>query len=579
MFNDWTERFQRGPFLKKFSAVDVAVLCFLVAVVYGIISVAAEWGGPMRRDFVIDLDPHNLPHYAMLSVFRGIISYLISLVFSLVYGYWAAKSERAEYILIPLLDILQGIPVLGFLPGLVLTLVSLFPHSNIGLELACILAIFTSQAWNMTFSFYSSVKSIPQEMRDVAHIHRLSAWKIFKILELPFGALGLVWNSMVSMAGGWFFLMVCEALHLGDFDFRLPGIGSYMSVAIEKNDYHAMSWGLLTMAIIIVVLDQVLWRPLLAWAQRFRTEETLEEQGPDSLVLRWLRRSEWVSWIVHALSTVVLFIIIAIRRILPRINRFQNRIWSIQTERLAGFIISGVAVLVSFWGGSKLFSLMGQLKISDWGMILGATFASFIRIAITVFLASLWAIPLGLAIGRRPQLTQKLQPVIQMIASYPATMIFPLIVLFFEKIYVPLGVSSIFLMLLASQWYLLFNVISGASQIPADMIETMRMFNLSGPARWKKVYLPAIFPHLVTGWITVAGGAWNATIVAEYLQYKDQTIMAYGLGGLISQFTSQADYARLAASIVVMALTIVVLNRTIWASLYDLAHRRYVMER
>src|SRR6266446_5021775 len=475
---------------RRFGLVDLAIVVALAGLLFGVLQLGREWSGAARPAIVIDLSPWALPRYTFYSLSRGLLAYVLSLAFTLTYGYWAAKDRLAERVLVPLLDILQSIPVLGFMPGLILALVALFPHSNIGLELAAVIMIFTGQAWNMTFSYYHSLRSVPDDLSAVGAVYRFSWWQRLKWLELPYATLGLLWHSMLSMAGGWFFLMINGAFRLGDRDFRLPGIGSYMSVAVDQGRTDAMLYAIGAMTLMIVAVDQVLWRPVVVWAQKFRVEEGGTQERMTSWFLNWLRRSR---------------LIVTLRR--------------------------------------------------------------------------LWALPAGIAIGLSPRLSRLLQPVVQIVASFPAPMLFPIVIAGLAAAGVSLGWGSIVLMLLGTQWYILFNVIAGAMAIPTDLQEAARSYRLKGWRRFRALYLPGVFPYLVTGWVTAAGGAWNASIVAEYVTFKGQTLQAHGLGAQISAAAAAADFPRLAASILVMSAIVVAFNRTVWRYFYRLAEQRFSLNK
>jgi NitT/TauT family transport system permease protein len=561
---------------RRFSWVDPLVFVALGGLLFGLIHLALLWTVPHQEKVEIDLSPWALPLYTFYSLCRGLLAYLLSLGFTLVYGYWAAKDRRAERILIPMLDILQSIPVLSFLPGLVLALAALFPASNIGLELAAVLMIFTGQAWNMTFSFYHSLRTLPLDQREAATVYRFSWWERFRWVELPYSTMGLVWNSMMSMAGGWFFLTVSEAFTLGTGpdarDFRLPGIGSYMSVAIKAGREDAMLWAILAMTLMIVALDQLLWRPVVVWAQKFRIEEGGAQPALSSWFLNFLRRS-------HLLAA------------LGRLLHFRGRLQEAPGPKpgpetaepsAPGQWASGVALAVLLalvaalaYGAWELALLMRQVALDQWGMIAGATALTLGRVLLATALGTLWALPAGLAIGLSPRLSRLLQPVVQVLASFPAPMLFPLVIGGLAMVGVPLGWGSIVLMLLGTQWYILFNVIAGAMAIPADLREAARSYRLTRWQRFRILYLPAVFPYLVTGWVTAAGGAWNASIVSEYVTYKDQTLRTQGVGALIFEAAENTDFPLLAASTVVMATVVVLFNRLVWRRLYRLAEDRF----
>ena len=565
-------QFIRTP--RAFGWVDLAVVGLLAGFIYALVTVAREWSAPLQQIPEIHLEARYLPLYALYSLSRGVMAYGVSFLFTMVYGYAMARVAGAERVMLPVLDILQSIPVLGFLPGFVLGLVHLFPNQNIGLEIASVLMIFTGQVWNMTFSFYSSLKSVPPDLVAVARLARMSWWERFFRLDLSFSATGLLWNSMMSMAGGWFFLMVSEAFVLGEHDFRLPGLGSYMSLAIERGNASAQLLGVLTMLGMIVFLDQVVWRPLVAWSHKFTDEESTSASG--SWLWERVRRSR--IWRAAAQSSQF-FQRRANRpagapmtRTAATGSRAANTLyWS---KRLFAVAI-GAGVL---FGVVKYVQLLTTLTGSEWVQLLQSAAATFLRVVIAVMLASLWTIPVGVMIGRHPRWSHALQPVIQMAASFPAPMIFPVVVGGMLALGVGLGTSSVVLLLLGTQWYILFNVIAGSSAIPRELWEVSRLSQFTWRHRWQQLILPAIFPSLLTGWITAMGGAWNASIVAEYMKYRGQTLRTTGLGAAISQATERGDFHVLAAAVGIMAVTVVGFNRLVWRPLSHRAQTRYTLD-
>jgi NitT/TauT family transport system permease protein len=561
---------------RRVRAVDLLVLLGIVGLVFAATRVAHEWTAAPHRAVTIDLDPRALPRYALFSFSRGIIAYALSLAFTLVYGYWAAKDRLAERILIPLLDILQSIPVLGFMPGLVLALVSLFPSSNTGLELAAIMMIFTGQVWNMTFSYFHSLRAIPNDLLEAARVYRYGWWQRLKWVELPFATVGLVWNSMMSMAGGWFFLMISEAFVLGHRDFRLPGLGSYMSVAVARGDTRAMGWAIVTMVLMILVLDQLFWRPVVVWAQKFRVEETAGTESMSSWFLDWLRRSNLLAWMrrlgEHGLREA--------RRALAALPPPPERpAVSRPPARWVSFGVFALLVAALGYGAWQLVLLVSHLPPARWLTIAGAALLTLGRVLLSTALGTLWALPAGLAIGLSPRLSRVLQPAVQVAASFPAPMLFPAVIALLDLAGVPLGLGSILLMLLGTQWYILFNVIAGAMGIPADLKEAALGFRFTRTMRLWRVYVPAVFPYLVTGWVTAAGGAWNASIVAEYVSYRGRILAAPGVGSEISRAAERADFPALAAGVALMSLLVVVFNRTVWRRCYRIAAERYSLNR
>lgn len=551
---------------------DLAVVGTLGGVVFAASRLAQGAAVPLRPTMEIDLSAWALPGYALLSLARGLVAYAISLGFTLVYGYWAARDRVAERVLVPLLDVLQSVPVLGFMPGLVLSLVALFPRSNLGLELSAILMIFTGQAWNMTFSFYRSVRAVPPVQLEVARHYRFSWWQRFRQVELPASTIGLVWNSMMSMAGGWFFLMVSEAFVLGDRDFRLPGLGAYMSVAVARGDGGAMAAAVLAMTLMIVALDQLLWWPVVVWAQRFRQEEGAGDGvAARSWFLDLLRRSRllrvarrWLARLGHRAPAP------PSRPPPPPAAPRSPR----ATRLLSGLLFTALLALLGL-GGYEILRLLRHLPGAAWLTTLAAAGATLARVLVALALGTLWALPVGLAIGLSPRLSRLLQPVVQVVASFPAPMLFPAVVALLTGLGVGLGAGSVVLMLLGTQWYILFNVMAGAMAMPVDLREAARSYRILGWQRFRTLLLPAVLPYLVTGWVTAAGGAWNASIVSEYVAAHGRTVTTFGLGAQISAAAEAADFPLLAASVVVMSAAVVLFNRLVWRPLNDLAERRY----
>jgi NitT/TauT family transport system permease protein len=559
------------PFRRR-RIVDIFVVLMGCALLYGLVQLGHEWTGIHRPVVEISLSPWALPKYTFFSMMRGLAAYGISLAFTFVYAFWAAKDRRAEKLLIPLLDILQSIPVLGFMPGVVLALVALFPGSNLGLELAAVIMIFTGQAWNMTFSLYHSLKSVPDELQEAATVYGFNWWERFKWVELPFGTTGLVWNSMMSMAGGWFFLMITEAFKLGDKDFRLPGLGSYMSVAVENGDKLAMIYAVVAMIAMIVFLDQVLWRPVVVWAQRFRIEETAQAETPHSWLLRLLRRSRLIRWLEHRRAMR--------NRVATSTEQPASRQKVVipQVQSVFPWLANGslaLLILAVLWGAFRLVHFLAHVPGTEWWNLVLAGGLTLTRVIVSTILGTLWALPAGLAIGLSPRLSRVLQPVVQVAASFPAPMLFPVVIALLAHLGIGLNYGCVALMLLGTQWYILFNVIAGAMAIPGDLRETAASFKLTRWQRFTDLYVPSIFPFLVTGWVTAAGGAWNASIVAEYYDIKGVTLSTFGLGSTVSDAAYHNNLTLLAASVLLMSAIVVIFNRLVWKPCYRLAQTRY----
>jgi NitT/TauT family transport system permease protein len=554
---------------------DVLMFGAGIALFYGVLVVGRTWLGPFTPQVEISRSPLALVPYAGYSLLRITIAYVLSLAFTLVYGYVAAYNPRAERFMIPLLDVLQSIPVLSFLPTVMLAMVALFPGRQLGVEAGAILLIFTGQVWNMAFSFYASLKSIPNEMREAAKIYRFSWWQRFTEVELPFSAIGLVWNSMMSVAGGWFFLMACEMFVLGSRDFRLPGLGSYLQTAAGAGDTRSILWGVATMIAVIVLMDQFIWRPVIAWAEKFKVEQVESSDAPRSWVLDLIRHSRSLARIrkktVRPLSERLM---LYFSRVRSSGEAEQRSLWKIWLTR----VLAAVLLAAMSYGVVRVVIILTGLQkaeLQETGIGLGAT---FLRVNLTLLLGALWTIPAGVAIGFNPRLARIAQPLAQIAASVPATALFPVVLLLLIRLGGGLGVGSIVLLLLGTQWYILFNVIAGAIAIPTDLKECCSVFRLHGIERWKKLILPGIFPYLVTGMVTASGGAWNASIVAEYFHFKGHIYTTTGLGAVISQASDASNSKLLLAATVIMAATVVTMNRLVWRRLYALAETRYRLE-
>jgi NitT/TauT family transport system permease protein len=555
---------------------DLPILLAAFALFYAVLSMTHYWMTPVSEGTVINLSPSTLPKYAMFSVLRIAAAYICSLGFTLVYGYIAAYNARAEKFMLPLLDTLQSIPVLSFLPGVMLAMVSLFPTKQLGVELGSILLIFTGQVWNMTFSFYSSLKNIPREMREVAEVYRWSWWQRFTQMEFPYAIIGLVWNSMMSVAGGWFFLMACEMFTLGNRDLRLPGLGSYLQTAANAGNTRAIFWGMGVMIGIIVVIDQLVWRPVIAWAEKFKFEQVESADAPKSPVLDFLRSSRILPFVARYTvrpASEWLTLHFARRRATEALNEKASRLWPWISRLILVAALAGI--LYAF---SKMVMLLSQVTGDELrGIFVGAG-ATLLRVAFTLFLAGLWTIPVGVMIGLKPKLSAVAQPIVQVAASVPATALFPIILLLLIRAGGGLGVGSILLLLLGTQWYLLFNVIAGATAIPTDLKEVCNVYRFRRNDRWRGLFLPGIFPFLITGFVTASGGAWNASIIAEYFHFRGTTYMTTGLGAVISNATDTGNFRVLLAATIVMAAMVVTINRLVWRRLYNLAATRFKLE-
>jgi len=556
--------------------LDATVFLVVMAVACAVLMVGHVWLGPVTSHAEISRSPSALPLYALYSVVRMAVAYVLSMVFAITYGYIAAYNRRVQAIMLAVLDILQSIPVLSFLPGVMLAMVALFPTRQLGVEIGSVILIFTGQVWNMAFSFYASLKAIPRELREASTVYRFGWLQRFLQLELPYATIGLVWNSMVSVAGGWFFLMACEMFVLGKRDFRLPGLGSYLQSAASAGDTRAILWGLSAMIAVIILLDQLVWRPAIAWAEKFKFEQVESTAAPESWVLNLLRKSPLLSRLQEKTMTPLDEYLCA------RSARAEAR----EGDARAGSVGKVVAVVIvaaacATAAGLGVVAAFHQLQGISGAAVLStvqSAGATFLRVLVALAIASIWTIPAGVAIGFSPRLARIAQPLAQIAASVPATALFPVVLLALIRIGGGLNAGSILLMLLGTQWYILFNVIAGATAIPSEFHEVAEIFRFSRLDRWRTVILPGIFPYLITGLVTASGGAWNASIVAEYFHFQGKVLSTFGLGAEISSATDSGNFAVLLLSTIVMATLVVSVNRLLWRPLYRLAETRYKLE-
>ena len=555
---------------------DFFIFAAGLSLFYAVVVLARQWFGPFNPHVEISRSPWYLPIYAAYSLLRITVAYILSLAFTLVYGYTAAYNPRAERFMIPLLDILQSIPVLSFLPGVLLAMVALFPHRQLGVEMGAILLIFTGQVWNMAFSFYSSLKSIPRDMREAAKIYRFNWYQRFTQFELPYAAIGLVWNSMMSVAGGWFFLMACEMFVLGSNDFRLPGLGSYLQTAASAGDTRSILWGIATMIAVIVLLDQIIWRPVIAWAEKFKIEQVESTDVPQSWFLDLIEGSRLLQRLRKQLVRPLLerATMYFAKHSLAAPEEAPPAAWKVWMGRL----LASIAVMAVCYAVIRAMGMLTALDAGEYREIMQGAAATFGRVWAALLIGTLWTVPVGVAIGFNPRLARIAQPLAQIAASVPATALFPIVLLVLIQIGGGLGIGSVLLLLLGTQWYILFNVIAGAMAIPTDLKEASSLFKFSSGLRWRTLILPGIFPYLVTGLVTASGGAWNASIVAEYFRLKDHTYTTVGLGATISRATDSGNFDLLLGSTIVMAVVVVTVNRLVWRRLYRLAATRYTLE-
>jgi NitT/TauT family transport system permease protein len=556
--------------------LDILVFAAVLAGFLAVLTIARYWLGHAVPVTEISRSPLSLPRYAFYSLVRMSLAYLLSLVFAITYGRIAAYNKTLQPFMVAVLDVLQSIPVLSFLPGVMLAMVSLLPDKQAGVELGSIILIFTGQVWNMAFSFYSSLKSIPRELTEASTIYRFGKWQRFFQLELPYGAIGLIWNSIVSVAGGWFFLMACEMFVLGKRDFRLPGLGSYLQTAASNGDTTAMLWGLAAMIGVILLIDQMVWRPAIAWSAKFKFEQVESAETPGSPLLHLLRNSRLVqAFQEKTIAPVAEKINMHFARRKPSVERSGD---VPEWLRIAGYAAAVAAVAGIGYELFRAFQMLRGLQGAQIRELLTGAAATFVRVNASLLIASAWAIPAGVAIGFNPRLARIMQPVTQVAASVPATALFPVLLLGIVQLGGGLGVGSIVLMLLGTQWYILFNVIAGASALPTDLKEVANLFHFSRAERWRRLILPGIFPYLVTGLVTASGGAWNASIVAEYFHFKDSVMSTVGLGAQISAASDAGRFDTLLTATIIMATMVVCTNRLVWRPLYRLAETKYRLE-
>ena len=550
----------------------------LLPLVLAVIAAAAYGAMQMARPFVlgqptpISLDVAALPYYLLRTILRMFAALGCSLLFSFAFAAVAAKYRTAEKFLIPLLDILQSVPILGFQAIAIVPFIALFPGSLLGVECAAIFAIFTSQAWNMAFSLYQSIRTVPDELNEAARVFCLSGWQRFWRLELPYATPALLWNMMMSMSGGWFFLVAAEAISVAGQDIKLPGIGAFIAVAIDREDGHAVGWAIVAMLAGIVLYDQLFFRPLLAWADKFRFEESQGDTAQRSWLLDWGRRSRWMSRLADRFWTLMRVTLgwfgtasavatemrppSPLRRVLPRV-------WDV--------VVSAAVLYTTLRLVMYVHSEVGWAEV---GHVVLLGLATLLRVMLLIGLASLFWVPVAVWIGLRPRYSQRVQAVAQFLAAFPVNLMFPLVVFLMVSLQLNPNIWLSPLMVFGTQWYILFNVVAGASTIPTELRLAADNLGLTGWLKWKRVYLPAVFPAYVTGAITASGGSWNASIVAEYVTWGKTTLVAQGLGSYIKQMTDAGDFHRIALGIGIMCIFVMLLNRFFWRKLYLLADNR-----
>jgi len=522
----------------------------------------------------ISLDPRNLPNYALRTTLRMFAALAASLFFTFTYGTAAAKSRRAALVLVPVLDVLQSVPILGFLTFTVVFFMGLFPGQVLGLELAAIFAIFTSQAWNMAFSIYQSLKTVPADLAECSLSFHLTGWQKFWKLEVPFAAPGLVWNTMMSMSGGWFFVVASEAVTVGDNSWKLPGIGSYVALALEQRDIVAVGWAILAMLLVILAYDQLLFRPLVAWSAKFRFETTAGVTASDPWMLRLMRRTRLLKFFGEAFGDAAAYIG-GLRLSFTGRPRPLGRQ---EPSRIIDALWIAVLLVVLGWAGWRVQGFAArELTWPDVEQAVLLGLITLVRVVVLMIIASAIWVPIGVWLGLRPVWARRAQPVAQFLAAFPANLLFPPFVLFIVYFRLSPDIWLTPLMVLGTQWYILFNVVAGAAAFPGDLKEVAANFRIGGWLWWRKVIIPGIFPYYVTGAITASGGSWNAAIVAEVASWGDTRLQAHGLGAYIADATDRGDMPRVILGVVVMSAFVVLFNRLLWRPMYAYAQRRLTL--
>ncbi|UOB59394.1 ABC transporter permease subunit [Burkholderia pyrrocinia] len=549
------------------------IICLLAMAIVGFHQTMAPIG--VLQTQKISLDPSNLPEYALRTTLRMLAAMVASLVFTLVYGTLAAKSRRAGMVLIPILDILQSVPVLGYISFTVTFFLALFPGRVLGAELAAIFAIFTSQAWNMTFSFYQSLRTVPRDLSEVSRGFHLTPWQRFWKLEVPFSMPGLIWNMMMSMSGGWFFVVASEAITVGNQTITLPGVGAYLAQAISAKNIGAIGWVIVAMSVVILAYDQFLFRPLVAWADKFRMENTASGDAPQSWLLDMMRRTH----LIHQLLVPAGWLLSQAARIplrVPSLKGARSRGASARRSSRIGDIVWGVFVIVlTVYVVWRVVSFVATgVTMGEVGHVLVLGLITLLRVMVLIAIASVIWVPLGVLIGLRPALAEKIQPLAQFLAAFPANLLFPVFVIVIVRFDLNADIWLSPLIVLGTQWYILFNVIAGAMSYPNDYKEATKNFRIRGWQWWRQAVLPGIFPYYVTGAITASGGAWNASIVSEFVQWGDTKVVAHGLGAYIAQMTAAGDFPKIILGIAVMSLFVTLFNRLLWRPMYAYAESR-----
>lgn len=564
---------KRMPFRKAgITLPDLLAFGFLLGAFAAVIVVGRNWAAPAAALPPIDLSLSSLPYAFFLSLSRIALAYVVCLFSSLAVGYWAAHSKLAEMVIVPLIDIGQSVPVLAFLPGLALTFMAIFPESRTGLEITAILTMYTSMAWNLMLAFYGSIKTIPREYVDTIRAYGYGPLGILFRLELPYSMNAIVWNSMISVAGGWFFLTVCESFTLGDKSVSLVGLGSFMKLATDRGDYAAVAAGAGVMVLVLVITDFFVWNPLLRWAERFQRVLPGADSGEEEAVFNFFAKSKRITNFLRKMRRRYAAKLYVTQR---RGRRTRDRSPEI---RAAGYACLALVFLMAIWGTFRALGMIADIPVAEWARIVTGAGWTLLRVVIVVVACGITMVPLGLWLGTQPALVKRLQPVIQVIAAFPAPMLFPVFVALFVRLSIPLDIGSVFLMMFGAAWYLLFNVISGAASIPPALVEVAQTAGMGKLEIIRRVYFPGTFSYIVTGLITAAGGAWNTCIVAEHVKFRDQVYSASGIGSYITRNSEGAEYGQLMAAVTVMIVLIVLVNRAFWAKLYHLAETKYRLD-
>ncbi|MBY4832111.1 ABC transporter permease [Burkholderia dolosa] len=548
------------------------IICMLAMAIVGFHQTMAPIGTLQAQK--ISLDPSNLPEYALRTTLRMLAAMVASLAFTLVYGTLAAKSRRAGMVLVPILDILQSVPVLGYISFTVTFFLALFPGRVLGAELAAIFAILTSQAWNMTFSFYQSLRTVPRDLDEVSRGFHLTSWQRFWKLEVPFSMPGLIWNMMMSMSGGWFFVVASEAITVGNRTITLPGIGAYLAQAIAEQNLGAVGWVIVAMTVVILAYDQLLFRPLVAWADKFRMENTSSGDAPQSWLLDLVRRTR----LIHQLLVPAGWLLSQAARVplrVPSLARSRGNARAPRASRVGDIVWALLVILLTVYVVSRVVSYVSTgVSIDEVGHVLVLGLITLLRVTVLIAIASVIWVPIGVWIGLRPALAEKMQPLAQFLAAFPANLLFPVFVIVIVRFHLNADVWLSPLIVLGTQWYILFNVIAGATSYPNDYKEATKNFRIRGWQWWRQAILPGIFPYYVTGAITASGGAWNASIVSEAVQWGTTRIEAHGLGAYIAQTTAAGDFPKIILGIAVMSLFVTLFNRVLWRPMYAYAESR-----